>query len=226
MALLAAARPTTTAVRFTRPLVTLAVLALLLVGAGRGLGLLDLRNPFAASTHDRSGPALMKALSDLREFHGSSAQYQQVVKIESDHRFVPGFVAGSSTTFLATGSVDGVIDFTKLDPSAVTVNGTAVTITLPHAYLGPARLDANASEVLDRDRGVVDRAADAVGKGGPDEAYWQAGQRKIAAAAAADPTIVTRAEDNARATLTSLATSLGYDSVTVTFADNPADALR
>lgn len=222
MALYAARATARTSSRIARPLLALVVAAVLLVALGRGMGLLNLRNPFAVKETDRSGPALMKALSDLKEFHGSSADYQQVVKIDKDRKFVPGFVAGSSTTFLATGSVDGVIDFSRLDPSAVVISGKAVTITLPHAYLGPARLNAAQSHVLDRNRGVVDRAAAALGDGGTDDAYWKAGQTKIAAAAASDPAVLQRAEDNARATLTSLATSLGYESVTVEYAADPA----
>ncbi|RKS80089.1 uncharacterized protein DUF4230 [Motilibacter peucedani] len=220
MALYAA--PARTASRTARPVLAVVVAALLLFALGRGLGLLDLRNPFAATRTDRSGPALMKALTDLKEFHGSSAQYQQVVRIDESHKFVPGFVAGQSTTFLATGSADGIVDFSKLSPSDVVVDGKAVTITLPHAYLGQARLDATQSRVLERDRGVVDRATEALGNGGSDTAYWKAGQQKIDAAAAADPSVLARAEDNARATLTTLAGSLGYDSVTVVFADDPA----
>ena len=214
-------------VRLAKPIVVVALVAGGVLAAGRGVGLLDLQNPFATTVTDSSGPALMKALTDLREFHGSTAQYQQVVEIERDQRFVPDFVSGSSTTFLATGSVDGIVDFSGLDASAVQVSpdGKSVAITLPPAVLGPARLDASASHVLDRDRGLVDRAASAVGEGSSDEAYWAAGQARIAAAAAADPAVLERAEANARTTLTALATSLGYDSVTVTFAPDPVTLL-
>jgi hypothetical protein len=216
------ATPARATSRSARPVLAAIVVGVLLVLAGRGLGLLDLRNPFATTRTDRSGPALMKALTDLKEFHGSSAQYQQVVRIDESHAFVPGFIAGSSTTFLATGSADGIVDFSKLTAADVQIRGKAVTITLPHAFHGPARLDASQSRVLERDSGLVDRAGEALGNGGSDTAYWQAGQAKIAAAAAADASILTRAEGNARSTLTSLATSLGYDSVTVTFVDDPA----
>jgi hypothetical protein len=194
------------------------IVAGLLLAALLGVGLLRLGNPFASTTKDVSGPALMKALTDLHDFHGSTAEYQQVVEIEQGYRFVPRIVAGSHTTFLATGSVDGIVSFDNLSADAVRRDGKHVTITLPAPHLGPARLDAEKSEVLDRDRGVVTRVADALGDGASDTAYWKAGQEKIEAAAAADPAILQRAEQSTRHTLEQLAESLGYDSVTVEFA--------
>lgn len=205
------------------PLAAVVLAGAALLAAGKGLGLLDLRNPFAAEEIDRSGPALMKALTDLQEFHGSSAEYQQVVEIEKDTPWVPSFVSGSSTTFLATGSVEGIVDFSSLSSSQVKIaEDGSVAITLPKAYLGPARLDASKSGILDRDRGVVDRAAGVFGDGTSDDPFWAAGQSKIAEAAAGDPAVLARAEANARATLTELARSLGYEQVTVTFVEDPA----
>lgn len=193
-------------------------LALLIVAAAVGVGILKLGNPFASTTKDTSGPALMKALDDLHDFHGATAQYQQVVEIDQGYRFVPRFVAGRGTTFLATGSVDGIVSFDDLTADAVKIDGRRVTITLPSPHLGPARLDANQSKVLERDRGVVTRVTDALGDGGTDTAYWKAGQDKIQHAAASDPAILQKTEENTRRTLTELATSLGYQSVTVLFA--------
>ncbi|RZS91502.1 uncharacterized protein DUF4230 [Motilibacter rhizosphaerae] len=194
------------------------VAAVVLVLAGKGVGLLDLKLPFSATHTDNSGPALMKSLRDLKDFHGATAQYQQVVDIDNGYRYVPGFIAGESTTFLATGTVDGVVDFSHLGADAVTVSGKQVTITLPAPQLGPARLDAAQSKVLSRSRGVVDRVESVVGDGSSDTEYWKAGQQKIAAAAASDPSILQRTEDSTRATLSALVHSLGYDSVSVVFA--------
>ena len=197
-------------------------LALLLVLAAVGAGVLKISNPFGATTKDTSGPALMKALDDLHDFHGATAQYQQVVDIDQGYRFVPHVIAGRDTTFLATGSVDGIVSFDGLGPNAVHVQGKDVTITLPAPHLGPARLDAEQSKVLSRDRGVVTRVADALGDGATDTAYWKAGQEKIQKAAAVDPTILQRTQDNTRQTLQKIASSLGYSTVTVTFTPTPS----
>jgi hypothetical protein len=193
------------------------VVAALLLAALLGVGLLKLGNPFASTTRDASGPALMKALTDLHDFHGSSAQYQQVVDIDQGYRYVPGVIAGRHTTFLATGSVDGIVSFDDLSADAVRVDGKDVTITLPAPHLGQARLDAEQSRVLERDRGVVTRVTEALGDGASDTAYWKAGQEKIQAAAAADPEVLQRAEAATRQTLQQLGTSLGYRTVTVVF---------
>jgi hypothetical protein len=159
----------------------------------------------------------MKALDDLHDFHGATGQYQQVVEIDQGYRLVPHVIAGRSTTFLATGSVDGIVSFDDLGADAVRVSGKNVTITLPAPHLGPARLDAEQSKILSRDRGVVTRLADAFGDGASDTPYWKAGQEKIQKAAASDPAILQRTEANTRHTLQELASSLGYASVTVSF---------
>ena len=208
--------------RGRRLLLGIAVVTGLLLGISQLPGLLPgLPNPFASRTIDRSQPAVLKSLVDLREYRATSANYQVLVDVEKDYKWVPSFVRGERTLFVAAGSVDGIVDFGALGPGNVRVSDdrTAVSITLPHARLGDARLDADRSYVYTRNRGLLDRIGGAVGGASTDAALYSRAQHKLAQAAAADPQIRTRAEQNTRATLEQMLRALGFDTVTVTFAD-------
>ncbi|NHC15062.1 DUF4230 domain-containing protein [Motilibacter deserti] len=203
------------------------VVAAVLLAALRGIGLWGgLSNPFASTTVDRSGPAIVKALEDLNQYTGARANYEQIVEIEKDYKYVPSFVAGQRTLFTAAGSVDGIVDFDKIGGDAVSVSedGKSVTVTLPHAHRGEARLDAERSHVVSRERGVVDRSLSALSDGGNDSEFYSLGQQKLAAAAAADQDLLPRTEENTRQMLTQLIKALGYEQVTVNFTDSASPA--
>jgi hypothetical protein len=139
------------------------------------------------------------------------------VDVEDDVDIVPSFLAGERTLFNATGTVDATVDFTKLSTDAVQVNGDRVAITLPEpAYAKPV-VDPTRSEVVDRDRGLVDRIGDVFGDDTNNERdlYILAGKKL--AAAARDSNLRDRAEKNTTLMLEGLLGRLGYAGVDVTF---------
>jgi hypothetical protein len=197
----------------------LAVGLLVVLGADRATGLLpSWDNPLQEQVVDHSqGPGLMLALSDLAEYHAAKGGFQVVVDLERDTPYVPGFVKGERTTYLATGSVDGVVDFSQLGATAVRTEGRSVVITLPPARLGEPALDLDGSRVVSRDRGLVDRVAGVL----QDSPTSERGVARVAEGklrdAAVESDLLERAEDNTRAMLTGLAGSFGYTDVTVRF---------
>jgi hypothetical protein len=160
---------------------------------------------------------------DLSEYRAASANLQVVVDVEQDTDLVPSFIKGERTLFVAAGSVDAAVDFGSLgrSPGAVRVSEDrkAVTITLPAAQLTDARLDQSRSRVYDRDRGALDRIGDALSDdGGADQqALYVLAERKLREAAAADPALLERAQDNTRAMLDGMMRGLGFERVTVRF---------
>jgi hypothetical protein len=206
------------------PVVLLATLLLLGAFVVRGLpswpGL-----PFSSEQVDRTGPSLLTSVADLEEYHAATGSFQVVVDLERNTRFVPSLISGERTTFLATGSVDAIVDFTGLDGSAVTTSpdGRTATFSLPPARLDGADVDLANSRVLSRDRGVLDRVGGIFSDNPTSE-------RKVAAlaedkldAAAAESDLRRQAEDNTRDMLTGLAKALGYTDVVVRF--DAADGL-
>jgi hypothetical protein len=191
---------------------------LVLMGADRALDALpSFGNPFAEETVQRERPALLLALSDLSEYHAAEGSFQAVVDLEKDTRFVPGVVKGERTTYLAVGSVDGLVDFGALDEDAIQITGDSVTITLPPPRLAEPEIDLEQSRVLSRDRGVLDRISGAFSDNPTSEREVAVLAEDDLARAAADSDLLRRTEDNTRAMLTGLARSFGYTDVTVTF---------
>jgi hypothetical protein len=199
--------------------VALIVVALLRFTAWRP----SLTNPFGTRTIDRSQPALLLSLQDLSVYKAATANLQLIIDLEKDARFVPSFIKGERTLFVAAGSVDAEVDFSRIDKDAIKVSDDrrTATITLPRPSLGKVRIDPNASYVASRERGIIDRLASVVSDdpNSQRELYQLADQRLAAAARQSD--LISRAEQNTRATLEGMLRGLGYTRVTVNFTGEP-----
>jgi hypothetical protein len=183
----------------------------------------DWGNPFKTEEVDRTGPAVLKALADLHEYKAATGSYQVMIDIEKDAKYLPSFLKGERTLFLAQGSVDAGVDFSGLGPESVTVNpDQSVTITLPHAQLGKPVLDTAASHVVDRDRGLLDRLGSVFTESPTGEQTLYAAAEPKLRAAANESALIAKADENTKQMLTRLLGALGFDKVEVTYLENPA----
>src|SRR6266568_1134608 len=98
--------------------VALILVALLRLTAWRP----SLTNPFGTRTIDRSQPALLLSLQDLSVYKAATANLQLIIDLEKDARFVPSFIKGQRTLFVAAGSVDAEVDFSRIDKGAIKVS--------------------------------------------------------------------------------------------------------
>jgi hypothetical protein len=182
--------------------------------------------PVAEQPVDRSPAPLLLAMRDIAQYHAASGTFQVLVDVEHDTPYLPSAISGERSTLFATGTVDARVDFATLGPEAVTVSPDrrTATIALPAPTLGPVTLDPAQTRIVGRERGLAQRIGDAVGDNPTDdsELYRLAAAKLDTAAAQSD--LTTRAADNTRAMLTGLAQSLGYETVTVTFAPPAAPA--
>ena len=207
-------------------LVRAVLLAAVLVAAGWVLvnGIPSL-NPFGSKTIDRSPPPVLRSIQKLSEFHAATANLQQVVDVEHDVNLLPSFISGSKTTFMATGSVDAVVDFSQLSGRNVvrSRDGKSATITLPAPHLAKPRIDVKNSRVINRDRGLAQRVA-SVFEDSPtsERGLILRAQSKMAAAAAGDRRLMDTARANTRRMITQLLNGLGVPHVTVRFQAPPA----
>jgi len=172
---------------------------------------------------DRSPAPLLTALDDLAQYRAATGTFQVLVDVERDTPYLPSVISGERTTLFATGNVDAFVDFTALGPERVVVSDDrrSVAITLPPAQLAAATVDPSASRVVGRERGLVERVG-GVFEDSPtdDQPLFQLAEDKLDAAAR-ESDLTARAEENTRQMLTTLAGSLGYDQVTVTFDGAP-----
>lgn len=175
---------------------------------------------FGERTIDRSQPPLLNSLTDLSEYRAASANFQVVVDIEKDTKYLPDFIKGQRVIMVAAGNVDASIDFSRLKDESVEVSADrqTVRITLPAPTLSAVRLDNDKTYVADRQRGLADRIAGVFGNPANDQFLYQAAETKLAEAAKGSQ-ILELAKTNTRAMLTSLLHSLGFTNVTVTFVE-------
>jgi hypothetical protein len=210
-----------------RPLVwiagALAVLALLVLGGQIGNVWPRWANPFAEEQTDRSQPPVLQSIRDLSRYVAAEGNYQVVIDLERNRRYVPEFLLNERTLLVGAGSVEAYVDFAAIAEGAVTESDDrrTVTVRLPAPQLGEPRLDLDASYVFAEQRGLLNRLGEVFG-GDPNrqrEAYQLAEER--IATAARESGLTERAQENTRKMLEGLMRSLGYTTVTITFAAAP-----
>jgi hypothetical protein len=211
---------TSKAVRLPRWAKLVGVLVVVLVLVLTGLRLLHrLDDVFGTETHDRSGPALLKSVRDLSRYDAASGNFQVVVDLEKDTKYLPDAIRGSRTLYIGAGNVDAYVDLGKVGSGDVRVNDerTSATLRLPHARLGSPALDTDRSYAVSKQRGLLDRLGDLFSDNPNDERAV----RKLAARhigeAAKDSGLTARAERNTTDMLRGLLRSLGFKDVRVSY---------
>lgn len=195
--------------------------ALVLVG-GNLFGFID----FGSEEIDRTQPPLLVKLSDLSEYHAATSNFELIVDIEKDVKYLPDLLAGQRDVLVAVGTVDAVVDFSQLKDENVSVSADrkTVVVRVPAPKIASPRLDNARTRIVARQRGVLDRVGQVFSDQPVDDQklYVRAEQRLAEAAAASDLRNV--AEKNTRSMLESLLRSLGFENITVIFEAPPPRA--
>lgn len=195
-----------------------AVLVLVIVLAAVHL-LPQLRNPFGETTTDRSGPVLLKSITQLSRYEAASGSFQVVVDLTMHASFMPAFIEGSQTLFIGQGTDIAFVDFSQLKGRAIRVSPdrTAVTVTLPPARLEPAVLNVRQSYVFAQQQGLLNRVGNFfAGNPNSQQQVYILAQQKIGTAAQHSQ-LLAEAQKNTRGMLNGMLRSLGFQQVTVTF---------
>jgi Protein of unknown function (DUF4230) len=180
----------------------------------------QLRNPFAETTTDRGGPALLKSITALSRYEAASGAFQVVVDLTKRTAFIPSFLQGSETLFIGEGTDIAFVDFSGLKSPAIRVSAdrSSVTVTLPRAQLEPAALNVSQSYVYAQQQGLLNRIGNFFsGNPNSQQQVYILAQQKIQAAAAQSP-LLAQAQRNTQDMLNSMLRSLGFQHITVTFA--------
>ncbi|MGH3323861.1 MAG: DUF4230 domain-containing protein [Streptomyces sp.] len=204
----------------TVPLSLVLLIVLLLVVGQLNL-LPQLRNPFGTETKDRTGPVLLKSIQDMSRYEAASGSFQVVVDLDKDAKFLPDAVLGNRTLFVGKGSVGAYVDLGNVGEKAVKVskNRKAAALTLPHARLEKPALDAERSYAVTKERGLLDRLGDLFSDNPGDEREVHKLAVRHIGDAAQKSDLTARAEKNTRNMLRELLRSLGYEKVSVSFAN-------
>jgi len=201
-------------------LLSAVLLVLVVLFAGLRLSVLPgLGDVFREDTHDRSGPTLLKSIQDISRYDAASGNFQVVVDLEKDARFLPDALRGTRTLYVGAGTVDAYVDLGKVGENDVTVNEdrTSATLKLPHAALGKPALDPEQSYAVSKQRGLLDRLGDIFSDNPNDERAVQRLAARHIGDAAKDSKLTARAEENTTGMLKGLLGSLGFKEVNVTY---------
>lgn len=186
----------------------------------------QLRNPFAETTTDRSGPVLLKSITALSRYEAASGSFQVVVDLSKQTSFLPSFLEGSDTLFIGQGTEIAYVDFSRLNGQEIKVSAdrTAVSIILPSAQLEPAVLNVKQSYVYAQQQGLLNRVGNFFsGNPNSQQQVYILAQQKIQNAAR-QSRLVAEAEKNTTGMLQGMMHSLGFKQVSVTFAKGAAGA--
>jgi hypothetical protein len=195
--------------------------AIVLVLGLQGAGMWPhLRNPFAQQQADRSQPPLLKSIQDLSRYVAAEGNFQVVVDLQKNRKYLPEFLLNERTLFVGAGSVEAYVDFAKISDGAVveSADRKSVEIKLPAPQLGATNLDLKNSYVFAEKKGLLNIVGDVFANDpNRQREVYQLAEDKITAAAR-DSGLADRAQENTRKMLEGLLRSLGYEKVTISYA--------
>ncbi|MEU2060514.1 DUF4230 domain-containing protein [Streptomyces sp. NPDC013455] len=196
------------------------VVVLAVLFAGIRLAVLPgIKDLFGTETHDRSGPVLLKSIQDISRYDAASGNFQVVVDLDKDAKFLPDTIRGTRTLYVGAGTVDAYVDLGRVGGKDVRVNGdrTSATIRLPHARLGKPALDPDHSYAVSKQRGLLDRFGDLFSDNpNSEQAVQRLAVRHIGEAARRSG-LTAKAESNTTDMLQGLLRSLGFREVKVEY---------
>ncbi|MBJ7005019.1 DUF4230 domain-containing protein [Streptomyces griseofuscus] len=196
------------------------VVVLAVLFAGIRLAVLPgVKDLLGTETHDRSGPALLKSIDDMSRYDAASGNFQVVVDLEKDAKYLPDALRGTRTLYVGAGTVEAYVDLGRVGEKDVTVNKdrTSATLRLPHARLGKPALDADHSYAVSKQRGLLDRLGDLFSDNPDSEHAVQKLAVSHIGEAAKGSGLTARAESNTTDMLEGLLHSLGFKDVHVTY---------
>ncbi len=154
-------------------------------------------------------PTVIRQIQALQRLETVSYTMDKIISGERENPVLPKFMAGDRLLLVVHGEAIAGVDLSKLQPGDVVVNGRSVSIHLPPTEIFTVRLDNARTRVYSRDTGLFST---------PDPnlegEVRQEAERQIEAAALQDGILKT-ADKNARQTLTTMLTGLGFGNVEI-----------
>ena len=162
------------------------------------------------TTFDTSVPAVVEKIQRLNRLETVEYSIDTVVEGENSLPMLPNVLAGDRILLVVHGQSIAGIDLSQLKPEDVRIDGRSIHVALPASQLFVTTLDNQHTRVYSRDTGWL------VAPDKDLESNTRAkAQEQLQKAALADG-ILDAARKNARATVTALLYSLGFQTVDVT----------
>lgn len=157
---------------------------------------------------DVSQPTVIASIQRLARLESVVYTMDKVVEGDRTSEYLPDFLMGDKLLLIVHGQAVAGVDLSQVQASNVLIDGRSVFVTLPPAQLLSVSLDNSKTRVYSRTTGLLV----------PADPNLESEVREKAEAdlrqAALDSGILTTAQGNARATLTTLLRSLGFQQIT------------
>jgi hypothetical protein len=163
---------------------------------------------FQRTTHtDLSQPTVVDRIQKLQRLETVVYTMDKIVTGEKQSLILPNFLAGDRLLLMVHGEVIAGIDFQALKASDIQVSGKKIRVRVPQAQLLVTRLDSSKTRVYSRQTGLLVATDPNLESQVREEA-----ELDLRRSALADG-ILQKAQENARATITSLVQSMGFDEI-------------
>jgi Protein of unknown function (DUF4230) len=155
-----------------------------------------------------SRPTVVASIQRLARLESVVYTMDKVVEGDRANDYLPDFLTGDKLLLIVHGQAVAGVDLSKVQPGDIEMDGRSVVVTMPAAELLSVSLDNSKTRVYSRNTGLLV----------PTDPNLESDTREKAEAdlrqSALSSGILTTAEGNARATLTTLLHSLGFQQIT------------
>jgi hypothetical protein len=157
---------------------------------------------------DISQPTVIASIQRLARLESVVYTMDKVVEGDRTSQYLPDILTGDKLLMIVHGQAVAGVDLSQVQASNVLIDGRSVILTMPPAQLLSVSLDNSKTRVYSRITGLLV----------PADPNLESEVREKAEAdlrqSALDSGILTTAEGNARATLTTMLRSLGFQQIT------------
>jgi hypothetical protein len=207
------AQPATKSFRLLKGILAGSLLTIAFIGAAiwlsTGVGLLHLMG-FLRSGGTRINvdqPTVVRRIQQLQRLETVSYTMDKIISGARDNPYLPKFLAGDRILLVVHGEVVAGVNLANIRSTDVSVQGHNISLRLPPAEVFSTRIDNAKSRVYSRDTGLFSSPD-------PDleSEVRQEAERQLQQSALVDG-ILKSADQNARSTISSMLTGLGFTQV-------------
>jgi len=152
-------------------------------------------------------PVVVHQIQQLQRLETVRYSMDKIIAGGHDSPWFPKFLVSDSLLLVVHGEVIAGVDLSKLQPSDVTVNARTVSVHLPKPEVLVSRLDNERTRVYSRDTGLFSSPDPNL-----ETEIRQEAERQLQQAALQDG-ILAAADQNARASVSSILRGLGFETI-------------
>jgi hypothetical protein len=154
-------------------------------------------------------PTVVRQIQSLQKLETVSYTMDKIIGGARDNAFLPKFLAGDRILLVVHGEVVAGVNLANIKPSDVTVEDRRISLRLPPSEIFSTRIDNAKSRVYSRDTGLFSSPDPNL-----ESEVRQEAERQLQQSAIVDG-ILKSADQNARNTISSMLTAMGFSQVTL-----------